>query len=500
MVLYKIKARDLDKIPFALGYADVRLISSKQAQILPNEIDLTTNLTKNITMKIPFISAAMDTVTESEMAIKMALMGGIGVIHKNLSPEKQAEEIAKVKRFRSGVITNPITVSPEFPIEEVIRIKKTLGFKSIPVTEDGKPTGKLIGAISDNDYSEKKHANLKVRDRMSPLEKLLVASHMISLEEAEDLLLENKMRKLLLVDENGYLRGMVTKTDIEKGEEYPNATLDKFERLRVGAAIGGPGQDLEVRVPKIVEAGVDVIFIDTSQGFSAGVERTIDYIKRNYDFVDIVAGNIDNSEAVKFLIEKEVHAIKVGIGPGTICTTTDVTGAGVPQLTAVYDCVRIGEKFEMPVIADGGIVSPGQLVFPLAVGASSIMSGKLFAGTDECPGAIKEIVDRKGVGHSVKEYRGMGSLEAMLKGSKSRYFQEGMKLEDLVVQGKEVVVPYIGPVAKQIRKLVNDLKFSLAIHCGVRALRDLRNGDAEFAILPRPAYSKEDLFLFERKE
>jgi len=471
---YKLKFKDLNKSPFALGYDDARIVS-RHCKFLANEVDITSSLSDKIKLKQPFLSAAMDTVTESAMAIQMALNGGLGVIHKSLSPEQQVLEVKKVKRFESGFILDPLTVKPEDSIAKVVEIKNSLGYKSIPVTDDGKPNGKLVGMISDKDYSILKHDKTLVANRMTPLGELLTAPFGISLNEANDALLESKKGKLLLIDKQGYLRAMVTRTDIEKNNEYPLATKDKHKHLCVGAAIGGPGLDIDKRVPLLVENGTDVLFIDTAQAHSEGVRSAVKYLKdhlSSYPEVGWVVGNIDNTESAEFVFSTlEAQCAKVGIGPGSICTTANVTGAGIPQLTAVYECAQVARQYNGKIIADGGFGDDtGNIVKAFLAGADAIMSGSFFAGTEECP-----VVDKT-------KYRGMSSLDALLKGGSSRYYQENLKKEDLVVQGIEKKVEYKGPVSRQITKLANALKFSMAIHCGCKTIGELHSSGTEFVI------------------
>lgn len=434
-----------------LTFDDVLLIP-QYSEILPRDVDTTTRFSRNIELKIPLVSAAMDTVTESEMAIEMALSGGIGVIHKNLTPAEQAQEVASVKRFENGFIRNPEVLSPESSIEEAYRIRQDLGFKAIPVTEAGKLNGKVVGLITANDFFIDRHRDLQVKDRMTPKEKLLTAQAGISLEQAREILEESKHSKLLILDKNGHLFAMVTRRDIEKQKDFPNATLDKEDRLRVAAAVG-PG-DIKERAKALAEAGVDVFVVDTAHGHSKGVIDTVKYLKKTYPKIDVVAGNVATPEAVKALAEAGVDAVKVGIGPGSICTTRVVSGVGVPQLSAIMDCSKEAKKHKIPIIADGGVRYSGDAAKALAAGASSVMLGSLLAGTKEAPG---ELIFSNG--QTFKVYRGMGSLPAMKKGSAERYGQD--VAEKLVPEGIEGQTVYKGSVRGEIFQIVGGVRASM---------------------------------------
>ncbi len=447
----------MKELPFYLTYDDVLLLP-QYSEILPREVDTSSFLTKRIKLSIPLISAAMDTVTEHELAIKMALYGGIGIIHKNLSPEEQAEEVDLVKRFENGFIKNPMCATPEDTIESIYQIRKKYGYKAVPITENGKTDGKLVGFITANDYFIHKHAKKKVKDRMTKASELFMAIEGISLSEANDLLEESKHSKLLIVKDKKsmQLRGMVTRRDIEKNKLYPDACKDKEKRLRVGAAVG-PAKNMEERVEKLVKAGVDVLVVDTAHGHSKGVIETIEYIKKNYGKIDVIGGNVATAEAVKDLIKAGADAVKVGIGPGSICTTRVVTGIGAPQFTAVQECAKEGKKHGIPIIADGGIKLSGDLAKAMAVGASSVMLGSLFAGTKESPG---ELIYHEG--KTFKAYRGMGSLGAMSGGGKERYGQADIKDETKYVpEGIEGQIVYKGPVAHEIFQMVGGLRSSM---------------------------------------
>lgn len=443
-------------IPFYLTYDDVLLLP-QYSEILPRNVDTKTQLTKRIELNVPLLSAAMDTVTEHELAIKMALYGGIGIIHKNLSPDEQAEEVDLVKRFENGFIRNPICAKPNDLIKDIYEIRNKYGYKAVPVTEDGKSDGKLVGLITANDYFIHKHADQKVKDRMTKIEKLFTAFDGISLSDANDILEESKHSKLIIVDKKtGKLTGMVTRRDIEKNRLYPDACKDSEKRLCVGAAVG-PAKNMQERVEKLVKAGVDVIVVDTAHGHSKGVIDTIEYIKKTYKKMEVIGGNIATAEAVKALVKAGADAVKVGIGPGSICTTRVVTGIGAPQFTAVAECVKEANKTGTPVIADGGIKLSGDFAKAIAVGASAAMIGSLFASTKESPG---DLIYHEG--KTFKAYRGMGSMGAMAGGGKERYGQADIQDESKYVpEGIEGQIVYKGPVAHEIFQLIGGLRSSM---------------------------------------
>lgn len=454
-------------IPFYLTYDDVLLLP-QYSEILPKNVDTKTSLTKRIKLNIPLVSAAMDTVTENELAIKMALYGGIGIIHKNLTPDEQAEEVDKVKRFENGFIKNPMCAKPDDLIEHIYEIRNKHGYKAVPVTDNGNPNGKLVGLITANDYFIHKHANLKVKERMTKAEKLLIAYEGVSLSEANDILEESKHSKLLIVNtkKGMKLRALVTRRDIEKNKLYPDASKDKDKRLRVGAAVG-PAKNMEERVKKLVDAGVDVLVVDTAHGHSKGVIDTIKYIKKNYKGIDVIGGNIATVEAVRALAKAGADAVKVGIGPGSICTTRVVTGIGAPQLSAVMTCAKEAKKLGIPVIADGGIKFSGDMAKAMAAGASTIMLGSLFAGTKESPG---ELIYHEG--KTFKAYRGMGSMGAMAGGGKERYGQADVKEEaKYVPEGIEGQIVYKGEVAHEIFQMVGGLRSSMG-YLGAKNIAD----------------------------
>ena len=443
-------------LPLYLTYDDVLLLP-QYSEILPREVDTRTRLTKHIKLNVPLLSAAMDTVTEHELAIKMALYGGIGIIHKNLTPDQQAEEVDRVKRFENGFIKNPICAKPTDLIQDIYAIRQKYGYKAVPITDNGQADGKLVGLITANDYFIHKHADQKIKNRMTKVENLFTAYDGISLSEANDILEESKHSKLIIVDKKtGQLRAMVTRRDIEKNKLYPDACKDAEKRLRVGAAVG-PAKNMEERVEKLVAAGVDVLVVDTAHGHSKGVIDTIRYIKKHYKKMEVIGGNIATPEAVRALVKAGADAVKVGIGPGSICTTRVVTGIGAPQFSAVAECVKEAAKTGTPVIADGGIKLSGDFAKAIATGASAVMIGSMFAGTKESPG---DLIYHEG--KTFKAYRGMGSMGAMATGGKERYGQADVKDEaKYVPEGIEGQIVYKGPVAHEIFQLIGGLRSSM---------------------------------------
>ncbi|WP_426349767.1 IMP dehydrogenase [Alloiococcus sp. CFN-8] len=442
----------------AYTFDDVLLIPNK-SEILPREVMVNTNLTKTIKLNIPFMSASMDTVTESKMAIAMAREGGIGIIHKNMSIEQQAQEVDTVKRQENGVITNPFSLSPEHPLKDAEDLMRKYRISGVPITEDGK----LVGIVTNRDMLFETDYNKQIKDVMTS-ENLITAPVGTTIEEAKEILKKHKIEKLPLVDDENNLVGLITIKDIEKTKAYPNAAKDSKGRLLCGAAVGVTA-DMMDRVEALVNAHVDVITLDTAHGHSMGVIEGVKKIKAKYPELQIIAGNIATPEAAEDLIKAGADAIKVGIGPGSICTTRVVAGVGVPQLTAVMDCVEVGEKYGIPVIADGGIKYSGDVVKALAAGASVVMMGSLLAGCEEAPGAI-EIYQ----GRSYKVYRGMGSLAAMEKGSTDRYFQQGAK--KLVPEGVEGRVAYKGYLADTIFQLLGGVRSGMG-YLGAKNLRTL---------------------------
>jgi len=442
----------------AYTFDDVLLVPNK-SEVLPKEVTLATNLTKKIKLNIPLMSAGMDTVTESKMAIAMAREGGIGIIHKNMSIEQQAIEVDRVKRQENGVITDPFYLSPEHTINDAQAVMSKYRISGVPITVDGK----LVGIITNRDIVFETNYDRKISEVMTS-EELITAPEDTTIEEAKELLKNHKIEKLPLVDKENNLKGLITIKDIEKVKIYPNSAKDERGRLLCGAAVGVTGDMLE-RVAALVKVGVDVITLDTAHGHSKGVIDAVRTIKESYPELQVIAGNIATAEATRDLILAGADCVKVGIGPGSICTTRVVAGVGVPQLTAVMDCVEEAEKYGVPVIADGGIKYSGDVVKALAAGAKVAMMGSMFAGCEESPGE-SEIYQ----GRSYKVYRGMGSLAAMACGSKDRYFQEGNK--KLVPEGVEGRVPYKGYVADTIFQLLGGIRSGMG-YLGARTLVDL---------------------------
>jgi len=451
-----------ENIKEALTFDDVLLVPN-YSEVLPAEVDVSTKLTKNIKLNIPIISAAMDTVTESDLAIAIARQGGIGIVHKNMSIEEQAEEIDRVKRSESGMIVNPVTVSPEQTIAEAEELMRRYKISGLPVTDS---KGKLLGIITNRDIRFVKDFSRKIGDVMTK-ENLKTVPVGTTLDEAKEILHKYKIEKLPVVDEKGNLKGLITIKDIEKREKYPNACKDKLGRLMVGAAVGVGKESIE-RVRALVNAGVDVIVVDTAHGHSKGVLDTVEKIKSEFPEVDLIAGNVATPEATEALIKSGADAVKVGIGPGSICTTRIVAGVGVPQLTAIVECSKVADRYGVSIIADGGIKFSGDIVKAIGAGASVVMIGSLFAGTKESPG---ELILYQG--RSYKVYRGMGSLGAMKKGSKDRYFQSEVEEKKLVPEGIEGMVPYRGPLADTIHQLVGGLRAGMG-YCGAATIDEMR--------------------------
>ncbi|HYS43699.1 MAG TPA: IMP dehydrogenase, partial [Geobacteraceae bacterium] len=434
----------LDKsIAEGLTFDDVLLIPA-HSHILPRDVDLSTRLTRNILLNIPLVSAAMDSVTEARTAICMAREGGLGFIHKNLTIEEQAMEVDKVKKSESGMIVDPITMRPTQKIREALEMMAKYRISGVPIT---KSNGKLVGILTNRDLRFETDLDLPVSARMTK-RNLVTVSVGTTLEEAKEHLKHTRVEKLLVVDKDRFLKGLITIKDIEKVRKYPNACKDSLGRLRVGAAVG-PTADMEARVEALMRAGVDVIVIDTANGHSQGVIDAVRAIKQNFKGIELVAGNIATAEAAEALIKAGADAIKVGIGPGSICTTRVVAGVGVPQITAISNCAGIARKYGVPVIADGGVKYSGDLPKAVAAGADVIMIGSLFAGTEESPGDT--ILYQ---GRAYKSYRGMGSIGAMKEGSKDRYFQGDVESEvKLVPEGIEGMVQLRGPLSANIHQL-----------------------------------------------
>ncbi len=441
----------------ALTFDDVLLVP-RHSTVLPSQVDVTSNFTRRIRLNVPIASAAMDTVTESRLAIAMAQQGGIGVIHKNLRVEEQASEVDRVKRSESGMIVNPITLSPSSRIYEALELMKKYRISGVPITEDGSKEGRLVGILTNRDLRFETNLDRPISEIMTR-EPLFTVPVGTTLEQAREFLHRHKVEKLLVVDDRFMLKGLITVKDIQKAIKYPLACKDSLGRLRCGAAIG-VGRDTEERAEALVAANVDVLVVDTAHGHSQGVLDMVRRIRRQYPNVDVVAGNVATAEATEALIDLGVDAVKVGIGAGSICTTRVVAGIGVPMITAVAECARAAAPHKVPVIADGGIRYSGDITKAMAVGASAVMIGSLFAGTDESPGEM--ILFQ---GRSFKEYRGMGSIGAMRRGSRDRYFQDEFDLErnpeageKLVPEGIEGRVAHKGSVAAMIHQLVGGLR------------------------------------------
>ncbi|MGV8905117.1 MAG: IMP dehydrogenase [Acetobacterium sp.] len=447
-----------------ITFDDVLLIPGK-SEVLPGDVNTSTQLTKKISLNIPIMSAGMDTVTEGRLAIAMAREGGIGIIHKNMTIEEQAFEIDMVKRSENGVIVDPFFLSPEHRIGDALELMARYRISGVPITENGK----LVGIITNRDLRFENDPEKKIRDAMTR-ENLVTAEEGTTLEKAESILKQHKIEKLPIVDGDNYLKGLITIKDIEKRIKYPNAAKDYRGRLIVGGAVGITSNTLE-RVDALIKAQVDVIVVDTAHGHSIGVVKAVKEIKDKYPEVQLIVGNIATGGAAKDLIEAGADALKVGIGPGSICTTRVVAGIGVPQITAIMDVVEVASEYGIPVIADGGIKYSGDVVKAIGAGADVVMIGSLFAGTDESPG--ETIIYQ---GRSFKTYRGMGSLGAMKDGSSDRYFQEGQK--KLVPEGVEGKVPYKGSLADTVYQLVGGLRSGMG-YCGTATIKSLRE-DSQF--------------------
>jgi IMP dehydrogenase len=446
-----------------ITFDDVLLVPARSA-FLPADTDVSTRLTKKIRLNIPIVSAAMDTVTEAAFAIAIARAGGLGFIHKNMTPERQAEHVDLVKRSESGVISSPITLGPGHLVRDAKSLMRKYGVSGVPITDK---SGVLVGILTARDLRFNEDDSIPVRDLMTS-KGLVTAPVGIKMEDAKRLLHEHRIEKLPVVDSKNRLRGLITVKDIQKKLDFPNACKDTRGRLRTGAAVG-VGKDALHRVDLLVDAGVDVIAIDTAHGHTQNVMDTIAKVKKRHRSLQVIAGNIATAQAARDLIKAGVDGIKVGMGPGAICTTRVVAGAGVPQITAIMDCASVAAKAGIPLIADGGIKFSGDIVKAIAAGADVVMIGSLFAGTDETPGEIVLFE-----GRSFKSYRGMGSIEAMKEGSKDRYGQDDV-VEDskLVAEGIEGRVPYKGRVADSIFQLIGGLRAGLG-YCGTRTLDDLR--------------------------
>jgi len=457
----------------ALTFDDVLLVP-QESKVLPSQVDISTWLTRNIKLETPIISSAMDTVTESSLAISMAQHGGMGVIHKNLSIEEQASEIDRVKRSESGMIVNPITLSPTNRIDEALDLMKTYRISGVPITEDGSKEGRLVGILTNRDLRFEGNTQRLIADLMTR-DNLITVPIGTTLDQAKDILHRHKVEKLLVVDKNHMLKGLITVKDIQKVIKYPNACKDDLGRLRVGAAIGIAKNTLE-RAEALVGANTDVLVVDTAHGHSAGVMDMIKRVRAAFPAIDLIAGNVATGEATQALIDLGVDAVKVGIGSGSICTTRIIAGVGMPMITSIQDCSKVAKSHNVPIIADGGIRYSGDITKALAAGASVTMIGSLFAGTDESPG---ELILYQG--RSFKEYRGMGSLGAMRRGSRDRYFQDEYELEGtrddtpkLVPEGIEGRVPHKGSLAGLLHQLVGGLRAGMG-YSGCETVPDLQH-------------------------
>ncbi|MCR4941700.1 MAG: IMP dehydrogenase [Campylobacter sp.] len=444
----------MNLIKKALTFDDVLLVP-QYSEVLPKQVNISGRISKNVPLNIPIVSAAMDTVTEHRTAIMMARLGGLGIIHKNMDVASQAKEVKRVKKSESGVIIDPIFIYPDASVGEALDLMAELRISGVPVVDSDKT---LIGILTNRDLRFESDPKTLVKDRMTKAP-LITAPKGCTLDDAEKIFAENRVEKLPIVDENGKLDGLITIKDLKKRKEYPNANKDAYGRLRVGAAIGvGHIQ----RAEALVEAGVDVIVIDSAHGHSKGIIDTLKEVKAKFPNVDVVAGNIANPAAVKDLAAAGADGIKVGIGPGSICTTRIVAGVGVPQITAIDDCAKEAMKYGIPVIADGGLKYSGDIAKALAAGASCVMAGSMLAGCEESPG---ELVTAQG--RQYKVYRGMGSIGAMQKGSSDRYFQEGTAQDKLVPEGIEGRVPYAGSIKDVIHQMIGGLRSSMG-YCGAK--------------------------------
>ena len=444
-----------------ITFDDVLLIPGKSA-VHPGEVSPKTQLTKTIQLNIPIVSAAMDTVTEAELAIALAREGGIGIIHKNMSPEAQAAQVEKVKRSESGIIADPISLGPEATVKDARAVMKKYRISGVPIVQEGI----LVGMLTSRDLRFVESDSVLVRDVMTS-KNLVTAPEGVTMEEAKKILDEHRVEKLPVVDADGRVKGLITFKDIKKSMDYPNASKDSDGKLRVGAAVG-VGADVLTRVDLLVGANVDVVVIDTAHGHSKNVVDTLVKIKTRHLKLQVIAGNIATSRAAMDLIKGGADGIKVGMGPGAICTTRVVAGVGIPQITAIMDCAEVASKVGVPVIADGGIKYSGDVVKAIAAGADSVMIGSLFAGTEESPGQM-ELYE----GRAFKIYRGMGSIDAMRSGSGDRYMQEGVEASKLVAEGIEGRVPYKGKLSDTVYQLVGGLRAGMG-YCGVATIADLK--------------------------
>jgi IMP dehydrogenase len=450
-------------IQTALTFDDVLLVPAF-SQVLPRDTSLVTRLSRNITLNIPLVSAAMDTVTESRLAIAMAQEGGIGIIHKNLTADEQAKEVARVKRHEFGIVIDPITVTPQMKVRDAIALQRQHGISGLPVVEGRK----VVGIVTNRDLRFESRLDEPLRNIMTPQERLVTMREGATLDEAQHLMHKHRLERVLIVNDRFELRGLATVKDIVKNTAHPQANKDAQGQLRVGAAVG-VGAGTEERVEKLVAAGVDVIIVDTAHGHSAGVLEGVRWVKKNYPKVDVIGGNIATAEAARALVEHGADGVKVGIGPGSICTTRVVAGVGVPQITAISDVAKALEGTGVPLIADGGIRYSGDVAKAIAAGAFACMMGGMFAGTEEAPGEVVLFQ-----GRSYKSYRGMGSLGAMAEGSADRYFQDPANNADkLVPEGIEGRVPYKGSVLQIIYQLAGGVRASMG-YCGCANIDEMR--------------------------
>jgi IMP dehydrogenase len=453
----------VEKISEGLTFDDV-LLAPQRSDVLPSEVDVTTRLTRKIALKIPIVAAAMDTVSEAHLAIALAQEGGLGVIHKNMSIESQAAEVDKVKRSESGMIVDPVTVAPDAPVAEALALMSKYRISGVPVTVGPR----LVGILTNRDLRFETRTHLPVSDLMTK-DNLITVPVGTTLEQAKEILHTHKVEKLLVVDQDFNLKGLITVKDIQKQIKYPSACKDHLGRLRVGAAVGVTA-DVRERVTALVDAKVDVIAIDTAHGHAKGVRDTVENVRADFAELELIAGNVGTYEGTADLIAAGVSAVKVGMGPGSICTTRVVSGAGMPQITAISEAARAAAETDTPLIADGGIKFSGDITKAIAAGAASVMIGSLFAGTDESPG---ELILRQG--RSFKSYRGMGSLGAMKSGSRDRYFQEFEAASDkLVPEGIEGMVPYKGPISAMVQQLVGGLRAGMG-YSGAASILDLQS-------------------------
>ena len=450
------------KFPEALTFEDVLLVPQK-SDVLPSQVDVSTQLTAKIRLKIPILSASMDTVTESRLAIAVAQLGGLGVIHRNLTPEVQADEVDKVKRSESGMIVDPITMTADRPIADALAVMSKYRISGVPITEEGR----LLGILTNRDLRFETRHDLPIGEVMTK-ENLITVPVGTTLDEARALLHEHRVEKLLVVDDEYRLKGLITVKDIQKAMKYPNSAKDDLGRLLVGAAIGTGEESIE-RAKRLIDSKVDVIVVDTAHGHSRGVLETVEKLRGMVQDVGIIAGNVGTGEAAEDLIRAGVDAVKIGMGPGSICTTRIVSGAGMPQITAIFDCADVAAKHGTPLIADGGIKYSGDVVKAIAAGAQSVMIGSLFAGTAESPG--ETILFQ---GRTFKTYRGMGSLGAMSDTTKDRYFQQEVEASKLVPEGIEGRVPYKGALHGVVDQLVGGLRSGMG-YCGAGSIEDLQS-------------------------